>query len=787
MGFSAALRSSLPPNHSPELFSLRFSFKLNRVAFTSTKKSRSSVQIVKSVLNGSSSSISDNGATEPARILLERLFAQKHKLEQQISRDSHFARDVESGFNLGVLESDLLAVLQALKKKEADLQDAEKQVLSEHSDLHRTKEELERQGKQISVAYSKHEKLETELRKANFNLVSQARRIEDLKLKVKEREEDMIAAQSALSGKEAEMEKMRIELMKRREESAKVVTELKTKAQLLDEANEVVNKQAIELRELKNAIREKEQELEDSCTHRKLEEEKLKVAEAKLEKQAMEWLIAQGELKKISDKASKQIVETKETVHDFRKVKKLLIAVRTELVSSQKSLASSRNRMEEQDKQLKKQLGELEEERKSVMTYMTNLKDAQAVVESERLKLRVVEARNKELERDLSMEKELMEELHEELKKEKSSLEQTMQEKYLLQQELEQKNAEFEEIGSLISAKESELVDAKLEIQHLKSEQASLHCLLEEKDRQLLIAEEKLKNVDQEVAELKMLLISKEDQLIQTTKLLKEKEEHVQIIEDELDGTRMKQLEAENVVEQIAELTNKLVISINDDDYKALMQPDMELMQQHFPRDDSRLQIQQLENELSMTRESLRMKEKEVLASKRALTVKDEELKAVLGRLDTKEKELKRLKDEMVEDANDLKKLYALAQERIGSKSIGDFAIEKLQLEAAQLEVEAATGALHKIVEMSRQLLSKASLDAEMDSDIGMIVQNGRDLGINLFENNECLKEVKVGVAKLSALSEQLVKAAGVTLGRDLYCIETETEKENSLQNVAPK
>ncbi|WCJ30316.1 Myosin heavy chain-related protein [Euphorbia peplus] len=777
MGFSAALvrSSSLPLNHSPELFSPRFRLKLNRVAFISTRKSRSSVPIVKSVLSGSSSSISDNGGTEPARILLERLFAQT----QKINGDSHIARDVGSGFNLGVLESDLLAVLQALKKKEADLQDAEKQVLSEHGDLYRTKEELERQEKQISAAHYKHKKLEAELMKANFDLASQARRIEDLKLKVKEREQDMVVAQSALSWKEDELEKMRTELMKRREESAKVVIELKSKTQLLDEANEVVTKQAIELQELKDAIREREQELEDSLALRKLEEEKLKVAEAKLEKQAREWLVAQGELRKITEKASKEIVETNETVQDFRRVRMLLMAVRTELVSSQKSLASSRKRMEEQDTLLKMQLAELEEERESVMTYMTNLKDAEIEVENERLKLRVVEARNKELERDLSIEKELMEELHEELKKEKSSLEQTMQDKYSLLQELEQKNAEFEEVGGLISAKESELVDAKLEIQHLNSEQASLHRLLEEKDRQLLIAEEKLKNVDQEVAELKMLLSSKEDELIQTTKLLKEKEERVQIIEAELDDTRIKQFEAENVVEQIAELTNQLVISINDNDHQALMQPEsinMELTKRLFPRDDSRLQIEHLENELRMTQESLRMKEKEVLASKRALTVKDEELKAVLDRLDSKEKELKRMKDEMVEDANDLKKLYALAQERFGEKSVGDLAIEKLQLEAAQLEVEAATGALHKIVEMSRQLLYTASLDAEMDSDIGMTVQNGSDVGINLFENNECLKEVQVGVAKLSALSEQLVRAAGVTRGKDLYCTKTKMD-----------
>ncbi|KAK9279062.1 hypothetical protein L1049_012737 [Liquidambar formosana] len=111
------------------------------------------------------------------------------------------------------------------------------------------------------------------------------------------------------------------------------------------------------------------------------------------------------------------------------------------------------------------------------------------------------------------------------------------------------------------------------------------------------------------------------------------------------------------------------------------------------------------------------MKEMKVLAAQRALNIKDEELKMILGKLDAREKELKRIKEEVIEDANDLKKLYALAQERIGEKSIGDLAIEKLQIEAAQLEVEAATSALHKLAEMSQELLNKASLSIEADSD----------------------------------------------------------------------
>ncbi|KAB5513906.1 hypothetical protein DKX38_027812 [Salix brachista] len=67
------------------------------------------------------------------------------------------------------------------------------------------------------------------------------------------------------------------------------------------------------------------------------------------------------------------------------------------------------------------------------------------------------------------------------------------------------------------------------------------------------------------------------------------------------------------------------------------------------------------------------------------LSQSDEELKIVLERMDTKEKELKNLKEAAVEDANDPRKLYSLAQERIGERNIGNLAIKKLKLERASV------------------------------------------------------------------------------------------------------
>lgn len=743
--------------------------KQNRLAFITTSKIESpSLQIVKSISNNMNSSINENGATEPARVLLERLFAQTLKLEEQMSRSSRLPEDVQPVVNLEILESDLLALLKALKKKEEELQDAEINVFLEHSRLNQAKEELEKRENVITAAFSKHEKLEGELKQANLNLASQAREIEELKLQLKEKEQDIASACSALSLKEDEMDKMKTDLLKKSEEVARIDSELKYKAQLLNQASEVVKRQEIELQGLQMLIREKEEELEVSTNLRKFEEEKLKVVESNLEDRTREWLLIQEGLNKLAKEASKQVRDTNEALEDFGRVYKLLEDVRSELISSQKSLAFSRKQMEEQEQLLKTQLAELEEQRKSVMSYLNSLKNAKIEVESERVKLRTAEARNKELERDLSMEKELVEELQKELEKEKSSLQQEIEKTSFLQQELHQRNIEFGEMQHLLQAKESDLVEAKLDIQNLKSEQASLQLILEDKDLQLFDARKNLDEVNQEVAELRMLMSSKEEQLVQATTMIKEKEEHVQVMQDELNNTRVKVSEAESVVERIVELTNELVISIKDqNELRQSNNMTLEFFQQPLDElsDDFRLQKKQYETELKFSRESLRVKEMEVLAAKRALAIKDEELKTVLERLDTEEKELRKLKEEAVEDANDLRKLYSLAQERIGESSAGDLAIEKLKLEAAQLEVEAATSALQKLAEMSRELLNKASLSIEADTDIFM--PNGSGPGLVLLENNECFKEVKTEVARLSSLTEQLLQDAGITVGAD--------------------
>ncbi|KAI3890998.1 hypothetical protein MKW98_007303 [Papaver atlanticum] len=759
-----------------KLWSLKFNKKPNYFGVVGVqKKKRQSLKMIRSILDDRMLNIgtADEGSTKPVRFLLETLFAQTQKLEEQISRASNTTEGIDLGLTLETVELDLQAALAVLLKKEEDLKKAESMLLLEDEEVNRAKVELERQEEEIAVARSKQEKIEEDLKWANLNLASQARQIEDLKLTVKEKDRHLSTAKSALSLKEDELDKMRNELSQKSEEVTLMGSELNSRIQLLNEATELIKRQGLEVQELHNIVNAKKLELQESMKMRELERGRLKLAEEHLQKRTLEWLSANEELKYLAENAHRNLAEANETFEDFKRVKKLLVNVKSELVSSQKSLASSRKKMEEQGNQLENQLVELKKQKNFMKSYLKNLENAQVEVESERAGIDLAKNRNKEVKRDLNLDEELITQLQEELNKERSSLELANQEIISIQTKLEQNTSKFEETQNLLRVKESELVEERLQLQHLKSEWTSTQLILQERDTDLFHARQNLEELYLDIAELKRLLTSREEQLIQTRTELQDKDKEVDVIQSELNDTMLKYSEAASVVKRITDLTNKLVHSMKEDEEgydgsagfpleEETELPGMEhllLKTIEKPVQISRREMKQLETELEMTKESLREKEMEVLATQRALLVKDEKLKTVINRLDDKEGELSRMKEEMVDDANGLRKLYELAQEKIGDKTIGDLAIERLQLEAAQLEVEAATTALQKLANMSGELLDKANITAQANIDEifpeVLLVQ----------EREERLSEAEYEIARLSNLTEQLVKDAGILDG----------------------
>ncbi|CAH1428123.1 unnamed protein product [Lactuca virosa] len=684
--------------------------RFNRRSFHCKKKSHSCSWIIKSVINNKS--INGDEAIEPARILLERLFAQTQKLEEKINKNSNPPQDIELEHYLGKLESDLQTALTVLRKKEEDLEAAENKISLEYRDLNNAKNELNKREENISDAFLRQEKLENELNLANLDLASRATEIEDLKLQIEKHDHEVMLARSMLEFKEDEIKVMVDELRVKSEESANFELEIMEKSRVLIETNEILKKQEVEIEELKETIREKNEELEISTMLLESENEKLKVVEENLEKQTMDWLVANEEMT--------ELPSTVEYFDDLTRVRMLLSDVRSELVSSRESLILSRKKMEDQQAVLEHEILELEEHRKSLSAYTRSVKDAETEVEKERVMFRLAEGRNQEFQRDLLIEKELIDELQNQLNSEKDSLRKANEEILEIKDELNRRNLEFLEIQNLLESKEAELVDAKIEIQSLKSERVCLEVMLNEKESELSDAREILNEVNREIMNLKTLLGRK--------------------IETGIDYS-----EAKNVVERIFELTNKV-----DD---SIVKP------------ESKWEKKRVETELDVIRGTLRLREFEVLRSRREIMIKEDKVKSVLEKLDERENEMAEMKRELSQDVDELRRLYAMAQERIGERTMGELAIEKMELEAAEIEIEAAVSALEKIMEMSRELLRATSVIVDADSDLDV------SMGIERcgFEDPG-FEELRMEAARLSDFTEKLVREAGI--GKDLAVVD---------------
>ncbi|ONK70339.1 uncharacterized protein A4U43_C05F32710 [Asparagus officinalis] len=682
-----------------------------------------------------------NGTSVSSRFLIERVFTKTRQLEEMLSKNSSISKDDEISMNLGLLEADLQAALSALRKKEEDLQDAERRILAEQAELHQIKQDLDRREPEIAAVLSKQNQMEENLEKANSSLASQSRNIRDMKLLVKDQSENIVSLQSSLSLKEDEMGKLREELRKKDEEAKLMKSEVESKKQLLDEASEIITKQEEKLKELQEEVREKEHHLSESLQLIEMERERLKITEEDLKKQTVEWLSAQEELKELAAQASKQMNAAKETSEDFQRVRALLSDLQSELILSQKAFSSSQKKMEDRALLLEKEVAELHDQKHLLLSYMNNLKDAELEVESERVKLRAAEAEFDEFKSQLADAGELIIHLKEEVHRERTALEQQTQEIITLRRELQEKELDYNGALNLLQVKESELTEARLTIEEMKSEEASIQLILQEKDVELLKAQKALTEVHNEIADLQKVMNNKEEQLSEATNRLRDKEEHIFTMQHELDDTKIKFSEAISLIEQIAQLSNKLLVSDkNEDICRGEMLPEMKQ--------------KQLEAELNKVKELLREKETDLLAVQRTLSAKEEELNALGKKWETREKELEKMKEESHEDVDGLKNLYSLVQKRIGDTTVRDLATEMLQREAALLEAEAATSALQRIHELTRQLVEGSNLSKSLDFNNSGLVLDTELEGVEVAEKE---------IARLLDLTDKLVKEAGIT------------------------
>eukprot|EP01018_Ginkgo_biloba_P006813 Gb_38718 [translate_table: standard] len=747
----------------------------------------------------------ENGVKDPARAALERLFSQTQRLEEQMLTGSSNVKDSTYDLNLEGLESDLQVALAALKKKEEELQAAERAVAMDRRKLEKARMDLDRRQKEITAARTLQKRLEKDLQKSRHDFAIQAGKLKEMKLLVDERDREIGSIKYALGAKEEELGRVKKELTKKEEELAKICTDFKSRDKVVGQANEVIAKQQFELKELERILKERENDLVQSEKKRREDEDKLKIAEANLENRVVAWLLVQQELKKLGQDVSKYKGTALDAEEEVKRVRNLLADVKGELRNSQRSIESSRKRLKAQEAQLESQHWELSLQKNKIQSYETNLRNAHLEVENEREKLRLAQTYHKELEQHLAKERQTVNELQTELQRENSCLDQAMEEVSALKKELEQRNATFNDAQSLLQLKESELVAARLEMQRLKSDVIFFQRNLRDKDKDLEVAQKNLEELHEEISQFKCLMRAKEDQLVKATLMLKDKEEQVKMMQFDLDDNKLKLSEAASVVEHIADLTRILVDSAKEgkgltlDKDSLLMHTNCELFATNRALLESEMQLQhiqeksvedlrkwkQAEAELEATKECLREKEKDLLVAHRALAVKDQELRTLLNRWEAREKELVKMREEVIDEANGLNSLHAVVQRRIGEKTLGELALEKLELEAAHLEIEAAMCALRNLADLSHELLreTKTSLNLSADNivlsphtvdvETQMTAHKGGSevkareglaaLKMRLTERDAALEETKKAVTDLSKLTKQLISQAGIT------------------------
>uniref|UniRef100_A0ACD5YNI9 Uncharacterized protein n=1 Tax=Avena sativa TaxID=4498 RepID=A0ACD5YNI9_AVESA len=672
---AAALRSASPSCRTAT--HVLFRHKLSFMVAFQAQHLKYAPNLIRSVAKSIRSGITDgdNGTTEPARELLERLFAKTQSLDASVSHDSELSVSIE------VLKSEFECALSILRKKERDIRDAEKRVNDDRIRLDQTKQDLDQREKEISKAYVRQQGIGKALKKASRDLASRVKQINNLKLMVEGQDKKIASSQALLSQKVVEVENLKQDMFKKNEEADLMRSEIKSKEQLLLTAN-------------------------------------------------------QAELAQL---ASKDTDDIKGTITDFKRVRSLLDAVRSELISSKDAFASSRRQVEDQAVQLQKQVQDLKDQRVLLMSYTHDLETAQLEIQGKTKELNDAQSRCQELESQLLQEMEKVESLEAELTKERESLEQRTEEVDFLQRELVQKENECSKSQELVKIKESELLEARHEVQDMKSKVESIQLAVQEKDSELSDTQSKLTNVSSEVVELQQLLNSKEDQLVQFRTELHDKDQHLETLEGELDSIRFRCSQAESVVKRMAELTGDLASSVKAGEVDIYASLDDEISSTGTALESNLQKQNQLEADIEMLRESLQQKDMDIRAAHEALDAKDQELKAVRRKWDVQEMELGEL-EELPPSAT--MELTGLSSDTTGDSVVGEMELQKLQIEAAEVEALAATAALKKLADMT----------ASERANIGAY-----DSKMQVDKKTDVILKAEKEIVRLFSLTEQLI------------------------------
>ncbi|GLJ32749.1 hypothetical protein SUGI_0659330 [Cryptomeria japonica] len=689
-------------------------------------------------------------------------------------------------------QSDFGVSVEVLRKKEEELSASERALELHKQELSRIHNDLSRQEKKFADALALQAALQQELDRSKHDYDALVWELDGIKIALKERETEVFSAQEALASKEKDLEILRGEIQSKDDQLAQADLNFKLKDHLLNEANLIVSRQQGEITEMQLVLTKQENDLLRSLGKREEEEMKLKIAENMHEKRWVAWLVALQKMKEVAQEVCKHKGIALVGDEELQSVRDSLSAVKEELLRSQRSLEESRSRLSAQETQIEEQKQELLRQRNAILDYQQKLRHAHLEIENEREKLVVAEQENIVLQSDLWCEKEAVEELTAALQRDRTHLQQSIQAAEFLEKQLEEKSLALAETKTLLALNESKLVAVMLEMQKLKSELSSMQVMLEEKGNDLNSAQGYIEELHEEISWLKDQMRTKEDELLEATNLLQDKERKMNVMQLDMDNDKIRLSQAENMVENIANLTNTLVgsaaesrsLSMDEDSLqiqtncdlfslkRALIEKGLEIQRLLEKSEKDLEKYQQMKAEVEFVKGLLTDKEKELMGTQRALVVKDEELKSLVNRWECREKEVMKMREDVIQEANGLKELYATVQNKIGDKTLGELALEKLELDAVKLEAEAAMLALENLVDLSRKYLKETNElslierkmfenPTQLESTLPeSLTADIVDMNHRVVEKDMAFNHTKQAVTDLTEMTNQLVVEA---------------------------
>ncbi|KAM3240723.1 hypothetical protein ACQJBY_054011 [Aegilops geniculata] len=390
------------------------------------------------------------------------------------------------------------------------------------------------------------------------------------------------------------------------------------------------------------------------------------------------------------------------------------------------------------------------------MSYTHDLEAAQLEIQGKTQELKYAQSRCHELESQLLQEMEKVGSLETELTKERQSLDHRTEEVGFLQKELVQKENECTKSQELVKVKEFELLEARQEVQGMKLKVESIQLAVQEKDSELSDTQSRLTEVSSEIVELQQLLNSKKDQLVQARTELHDKEQHIETLESELDSIRFRCSQAESMVQRMAELTGDLASSVKAGEMDIYTLLDDEISSTGTALESNLHKHNQLEADIEMLRECLRHKDMELRAAHEALDAKDQELKAVLKKWDVKERELRELEE--LPDPSATNELAGFSSETTEGGIVGEMELPELQTEAAGVEALAATTALRKLADMTKDFFKHG----KADSGIDLVASESQKISkcdpkMEVHKKTDVILEAEKEIVRLFSLTKQIV------------------------------